>query len=184
MQNDSKKFKKFKKLPLLLAVLFLMFSSAALALLYKKINDNERISLEFQAKWQAEASRRDEIRSLERSIKEIESERAEIDTHFAESSNVVPFLDTLEKLATDAGADSEVTSVDIGKEKPELMVSLRTTGSFSATYKFIQLLENSPYELEIASFDIERQGTAPDPAKTMSREWDGFFTIRLLSFIK
>lgn len=175
MQNDSKKFKKFKKAPLLLSLLFLLLSCGAWMFLYGKIKDNKIISEKVGGEWQAEAVRRDEIRSLERSILEIEVERGELETHFAQSSNVVPFLDTIERLATNAGANSEVTSVDVSSEKSELEVALTAQGSFASIYKFIRLLENSPYEIEIDSFNVEK-GTAG--------EWAGSFTIRLLSFTK
>ncbi|MBI2630650.1 hypothetical protein HYW73_00330 [Candidatus Nomurabacteria bacterium] len=175
MGNNSKKFKKFKKAPLLLSFAFLLASSYAFVFLYMKVGENKEISLKAHAEWQAEANRRDEIRSLARSIKEIQAERTELETHFAESSNIVPFLDTLEKLAVLAGAKADVKSVDIEEEKSELTVSIQTIGSFESTYKFIRLLENSPYELEIISFDIKKSGAG---------EWAGLFKIRLLSFVK
>jgi flagellar basal body-associated protein FliL len=175
MQNDSKKFKKFKKAPLLLALLFLLVSCGAWMFLYGKIKENKIISEKSGKEWHAEAVRRDEIRSLERSILEIQDERTQVEMHFAQSSNVVPFLDTIEKLATNAGANSEVVSVDVSPEKSELEVALTAQGSFSSIYNFIRLLENSPYEIEIDSFNVEKE---------MAGEWQGTFTIRLLSFTR
>lgn len=169
----------------MLSVLFLMVSLGGFIFLYGKINENKTIAETMMREWQAETTRRDEIRSLQRSIVEIEQEKALFETHFAESSNVVPFLDTIEKLATDAGAKSEVTSVDISKEKPELLVALTAKGDFEAIYAFIRLLENSPYEIEISSFNIEKPSILSDiKEQIVSREWRGAFTIRLLSFSK
>jgi hypothetical protein len=128
--------------------------------------------------------RREEIRSLERSIKEIAPEREAIEAHFAQSSNIVPFLDTIEKLARDAGVKSEVRSVDIAEGTSELMVSLGTTGSFASMYRFIRLLENSPYELEITSFEIDQAGASAGTLSGGAREWSGSFTVKLLSFTK
>jgi hypothetical protein len=185
MQNNPKNFKKFKKTPLIFSVVFLALSSLAFIFVYGKIKENEKKSEKAQTEWQIETNRRDEIRSLERSIKEIEKERAEIEAHFAESENLVPFLDTLEKLARRAGADGDVVSVDISKEKSELVVSFRSKGSFRSTYNFIKLLENSPYELSIASFDIGKLNVPSDPEKkSTTTDWEGFFTIKLLSFTK
>jgi hypothetical protein len=181
MQNDSKKFKKFKKAPLFISVIFLLLSSLAFIFVYRKIGENEKVRQAINGEWQAEAARRDEIRSLERSIKEIAPERAEIETHFAQSSNPVPFLDTLENLATLAGANSEVRSVDIAEDKSGLIVALDTKGSFASTYRFLRLLENSPYELRITSFDVEK-GASGSAEEGTATEWTGFFTIKLLSF--
>lgn len=180
MQNNSKQFKKFKKTPLLLAGLFLIFSVAALLWTYKEIKATEADSHKAQAEWQAETVRRDEIRSLERSIRDVEGERRELESHFAESANIVPFLDTMEKLAQLAGAESEVTAVDIPKDKDELVVSLQTKGDFAAAYKFVKLLENSPYELEIGAMDLQRSTVGEEGGSF----WEGHFTIHLLSFVK
>ncbi len=184
MQNDSKKFKKFKKAPLLFSVMFLILCFSAFLFIYQKIGQNEKIRESMNGEWQTEATRRDEIRSLERSIKAIQAEREQVETHFAQSSNVVPFLDTVEKLARDAGVSSEVRSVDIAEDKSELIVSLETKGTFTSTYRFIRLLENSPYELEITSFDIGKGPASTDATGSTAPVWGGFFTIKLLSFTK
>ena len=181
--NPSKQFKKFKKKPLFVAFGVLALAVFSFWWVLNSIKSTEAESENAQAEWQAENTRREAIRSLERSIKDIEDERVALESHFAQSENVVPFLDTLESLAQQAGGEAKVTAVDIPKDKEELVVSLRVEGSFQSNYKFIKLLENSPYELEIESFDLST-GVSSEGAAIESSLWEGRFTLRLISFVK
>jgi len=176
MENNPRQSQKFKKTPMILAIMFLVFSCFAFFFLYKEINKNKKIAQETQAKWQNEASRREEIRSLERLIKSINKEKDLVESHFAQSSNIVPFLDTIEKLAVSSKAKSEVVSVDILQDGSGLSVGLKTSGSFEAIYKFLTLLENSSYELEFVSVNIQKLSTQAG--------WEATFKIKLLSFIQ
>mgnify|MGYP001611418787 CR=1 FL=1 len=185
MQDNPLSFRKFKKIPLLFSTLFLIFSCSVFFFLYKKINDNIEISETVQGEWQIEASRRDEIKSLERGMKAIGEEITLLESHFAQSSDIVPFLDTIEELAVLSGGKAEVVSVDILKEKSELMIKIKASGNFGAVYKFLTLLENSPYELEFPSMHIKTAAErAISDEKNAVPLWEADFQIKLLSFIK
>jgi hypothetical protein len=185
MQNNPRSFQKFKKIPLIFSILFLVFSCTVFFFLHKKINDNKETADLAQIEWQSETSRREEMKSLDTSFKAIESERILLETHFAESNNIVPFLDTIEKLALSVKAESEVTSVDILKDKGGLQVVIKTSGTFEAVYKFLTLLENSQYELEFVSVDVERTAEQTGSGATyVAPEWQGTFKVKLLSFIE
>jgi uncharacterized protein YkvS len=175
MQNNPHNFKKFKKMPFLFSILLLIFSCTVFFFLYKQINDNKKIAEKEQIEWQNETDRRNEIKSLERLIKEIDQERVLVESHFAQSSNIVPFLDTIEGLASKVNAISEVVSVDIIEDTSQLLVVIKTLGSFESIYKFLKLLENSPYEIEFASVDIQKSNT---------QTWEAIFKIKLLSFVQ
>lgn len=184
MENTSHSFKKFKKIPFLFSIVFLVFSCSVFVFLYKEINNNQVASEKMQIQWQDETNRRDEIKSLERSIKTIKEDRISLESHFARSSDVVKFLDTIEKLALALEIKPEFLSVDILKDKSMLSVAIRTSGSFESIYKFLKLLENSSYELEFSSVEMARsnvQNTADK--KDVNIEWSATFKIQLLSFI-
>ena len=91
----------------------------------------------------------------------------------------MPFLDLLERLAPQVGADAEVLLVDKAKDGSLLSVDVRVIGNFEAIYKFLTLLENFPYELEIISVDIQKKGGEG----VESSKWEGVFKVKLLSFI-
>ena len=165
----------FQKLPFLLAIAFLVFSSGLFYFLYNKIQDNHTSIKEINIKIKEEESYMGELRALGHGIKTIESEKLELEKHFVSSSNFVPFLDTIENLALKVGATAETTSVDISQDKLNLTVDLDIKGSFVSLYKFITLLENSSYELEVVSLDLFKE--------TTQMFWEVKIVLKLISFV-
>jgi|SRR3989344_396748 len=176
---------KFPKIQLILSTIFFVFSCLIFVFFYRFINNkNQELQLK-EIEWQNEALRRDEIKTLEHSIKAVESERQQLETHFAQKSDVVPFLDTIEELAPKAGAKAEITSVDVFTARTGLYVGLKASGTFSSLYKFLVLLENSPYELEFLSTDMHIETGSDESQKTAGApKWNAVFKIKLLSFIQ
>ena len=178
MQNTPKSFRKFKKVPFFLSIVFLALSSTALVFLFWQINTNKKLTIAARTEWQEEEARRYEIKSLAILLEDVAAERTALDAHFARSTNVVPFLDSIEELARKVGADPEVVSVDPAPSGAELGVTARARGSFGAVYKFLELLENSPYELEFTTVDIQK--ISGDKA---GETWEIFLRFKLLSFL-
>jgi len=174
--ETPRSFRKFKKEPLIFSIAFLLVALSAFAFLYNRISQNKKMSDETEIKWQAEFSRREEIKSLDRLVKEVEDKRIAVESHFAQSSNVVPFLDLLERLALSVSAKPEIVSVGVAKDKSGLLVEVKTVGTFEAVYKYLLLLENSPYQLEFLSVDLHKVSEG-------SSDWGGNFRMKLLSFI-
>ncbi|HBA45692.1 hypothetical protein A2W67_01260 [Candidatus Nomurabacteria bacterium RIFCSPLOWO2_02_40_28] len=170
----------FPKIPLFFSIIFLLFSCLAFFYFYGAIDNSNRETKLAESEWQSQVKKRDELKKLESSFSEVEKERTQLETHFAESSNIVPFLDTVEGLAPMVAAKAEVMSVEIMGDSPFLMVGMNVSGSFEAIYRFLMLLENSPYELDFASMNLERQA----PSNASETKWTAFFNIRLLSFIQ
>lgn len=144
---------------------------------YSTIKSKQGISEQKFTEWQVEAARRDEIKSLESSMKKIEEDKVILETHFAESSNPVPFLDTLEKLARSVNAENSVSAVDVAKDGKSLVVGMNASGSFESFYKFLTLLENSAYDMEFLSIDMQKDGASEN-------EWSAVIRIKLLTFIQ
>ena len=116
-------------------------------------------------------------------LSQVASDRAALETHFAQSSDVVPFLNTIEQLAPSAGAVATVDAVDTGTNNSQLVVELKVSGSFTQIYKFLTLLENSPYELNVLSMDIHTSTLTQAPSKNANPSaWEALFRIQLLSF--
>ncbi|MGH7249515.1 MAG: hypothetical protein ACREGC_00930, partial [Minisyncoccia bacterium] len=168
----------------ILSLVFLVLCFGVFFFLYQMINNNTQKTQKNLVAFETEASRREDIRSLDRSLQKVADARAELDTHFAQSSDVVPFLDTVEKLAPEAGAQAQVSSVDTLPNKTGLVVGLKASGSFEALYKFMTLLENSPYELNFLSMDLSQStGIGADKA-VGGGGWTANLKIQLLSFIQ
>ena len=175
--------KVFQKMPLLLSIIFFILSCSIFLYLLKQTNSNYQKSFFSTELWQREALRREEIKALDRSVQAVEKERAQLKTHFARSSDIVPFLDTIEELGPKVGVKAEVTSVDVLKNYAGLLVGMKASGTFSGLYKFLTLLENSPYELEFISVDMSRETILEVENKnTTVPKWDLLLKIKLLSF--
>ena len=173
----------FPKTPFLISVIFLLVFSFSFFYLFNETNKKVQGSESKEMEWQTEANKRNEIRNLNNSIKSIETERTQLETHFAQSSDVVPFLDTLEELARKVGADAEVVSVNIAEDHTGLLVGVKASGTFNNLYKFITLLENSSYELEFISMDIQKTTTS-DTKGVNVPGWSANFSLKLLSFVE
>lgn len=174
----------FQKLPILFSLIFFLFLSFAFVFFYRTIDSiNQKVESDM-AVWQTEATRRDGIRSLDSSLQKIADNKVLLETHFAKSSDVVPFLDTIEKLASLSGIVAGIDSVGTSAENVGLVVGLKASGSFGNLYKFLTLLENSPYEINFLSMDLHKMTAANGSGKNIvGLPWKAVFKIQLLSFI-
>jgi hypothetical protein len=174
----------FNKISLFLSGIIFIFLCCVPVYLYKIINANNQKAESNMAAWQTETNRRNDITFLNESLKQVSSDRTLLATHFAQSSDVVPFLNTIEQLAPTAGAQAEIDSVNTGTNNGQLIVELKASGSFVQVYKFLTLLENSPYELSFLSVDIHKSSLTDAPSKNVTAStWEAIFKIQLLSFI-
>lgn len=175
--NTPSNFRKFKKMPLAAAAFFFLIAAAAFAWMLRAIDGNKARAATARAEWQAETARRYEIQSLGITLEDTQEARQALDMHFAQSSNIVPFLDSLEGLARSAGASAKVISVDAPADTGSLIATLQAHGSFESLYTFLALLEESPYPLEFLTVDIGASAAAEGP------RWEAVFKLKLLSFV-
>jgi hypothetical protein len=167
------------KIPVFLSLFFLVLSISIFFFLYNTIQANNKLFEDTQTKWQEATAKREGMDSLSRALREAEGDRATLNSHFILSSDVVPFLDTLEKLAPTVGAKSEVTVIDVSGDGSALTAGVKATGTFESLYKYLTLLENSPYELEFTTLDLQKTGGAEG-----GREWSLTLKIKLLTYLK
>lgn len=162
------------------SILFVGFSCFSFYFLYVQIDQiKSKIKLTHED-WQNEENRREAIKSLERSIKKIEKEKEIIDKHFVQSIDVVSFLDFFEQSGLLIGAKAEVGSVGLDKDQSTILVDINAFGSFESLYKYLRLLENAPYELEVVSFVVNKIGAVNNTIGS----WTANFKLKLLSFSK
>ncbi len=163
-----------------LACCFLFF------FLYRGVKSNVEMSKESQVALDKEILRREEVKKFNDSFKSIEQDKTLFETHFAQSSDIVPFLNTIEKMAESVNIKAEVSFVEVSKDNTGLVVEMKDTGNFEGVYKFLTLLENSPYELEFTS--IEMHSVPADELMKNKKNikvntWEAIFKIKLISFI-
>ncbi len=166
-------------------MLFFIVVCLIFLFLYHKIDSNKATASAELTTWRNEEARREQIGSLDNSVKAVADDEAQLGTHFIQSSDIVPFLNAIEQLGPEVGATASVSSVNTTDGASELLVGVETTGSFDSIYKFLTLLENSPYELDFTSVDIETQPVQSISAKDNTIQapvWNATFTVELLSF--
>lgn len=175
---------KFKKILIFTPIIVFIVLTVAFYFLYKEIQIKNTNAEKVLSEWQIEDSRRNEIKNIMRSVKIIEQDNDLLQTHFAKGSDVVPFLDNIDSFAPKVNSENEVISVEITKEKNELVVGINVLGSFESVYRYLTLLENSPYEIEFTGVDIQTNDKGFKSDKTGKIfPWEGMFKIKLLSFI-
>lgn len=172
----------FQKKSLILSIIFFIFSCFIFYFLYQTINSNKVNLVLAQEKWQTEHLRRENVKSLIDLLKKIESEKKLLETHFVKNSDIVIFLNAIEKLSKDVGAKSEIDNVDVAKDNSSLTVEMKVEGDFETIYKLILLLENSPYNMEFISVNLQNLNGV-DLSITKNPQWIGTFKIKLLSFV-
>jgi hypothetical protein len=174
----------FPKIPFFISLAFFIFSCGIFFYFLRGINNLNNKTQLAETTWNTENLRRNEIKTLDQSINDIQDQTTALTTHFAQSSDVVPFLNTIESLATEAGATAIISSVDVSTDNTSLMVALKATGTFPNIYKFITLLENSPYELQFEGMDLQNTTSVNTSGKTTTTSnWNATFNIKLISFI-
>ena len=175
---------KFKKTSLIIPIIFLLFSGAVFYFLYREIKNNIETTKQLETSLQAESSKRNEIKALNNYFQSIEKEKILLETHFVQSSDVVPFLNTLESLASSVETKTEVNSINVTEDNTGLIVEIKNTGAFPQIYRFIALLENAPYELEFLSTDIHNLPNQDNSGnESGTSKWEAVIKLRLVSFI-
>jgi hypothetical protein len=177
MQSSSS-----KKL-LAVSTVFMLGSFAVFLFLYMKVDKSNTEADNLSVDWQVEMAKRKNLDSLDSLVKKIDKERAMLDTHFAHSGDIVPFLDMIDSVGVSAGVKSSVATIDTLADKSAVLVEVKANGSFENIYKFLGLLENSSYELEFASMDMMKEGTEESEGKKVVPVWVASFKIKLLSFL-
>jgi len=178
MNNNSQK--KY----LIGSFIFLLFSVGIFGYLYVQIKNNNIASQEADIEWNSESAKLNDIKVLSASIKTVDSEKIVFESHFVKSTDVVSFLNTLENMARNVSVDVAISSVDELTDESGLVVGLNTEGTFEGLYKFLILLENSQYEIDVLSVSMERE-LGQDSKEVISvPKWAATFKIKLLSFMK
>lgn len=162
-----------------IALLFFLISVGVFFFLHNYINKKNSIAVASADEWKAEETKRANVKAMEQFLEERAQDRQEIDTHFVPSTDVVGFLDHIESFGPKVGAVGEVTLIDAAKDGSGISVEIRAKGNFESVYKFLALLENAPYEIEITTMNMRMLEGGEG-----ARVWEATFKIKLLSFIK
>ncbi len=173
----------FPKIPLLVSFSFFFVTFLIFGFFFKQIKDNNRELQSKELAWRTEAYEREEIKTLDHSIKIIEAERIQLETHFAGSSDIVPFLNSIDNLSDRSRAQAEITEVNPLADNSGLFVGVKASGTFENIYTFLTLLENSAYEIEFIEVDMHKEIKNEAAVKIEMPKWNVQIKMNLLSFV-
>lgn len=116
------------------------------------------------------------------------ADRASLDSFILAKSNQVAFVGSLGSLANTSGATLTIsglgTSQDLSPSDPAsaagvqfLNASLKVQGTWTQVTHFLALIESLPYSLSVDTLELEK-----DTANAKASQWDGTFTIHVLTY--
>ncbi len=157
---------------------FLILSIGVWVILYRQIEKNKKTTRELQTQLEEDIATKQKSQSLQRLMNELGQERNAFASHFVKNTDIVPFLNTIESLANQVGAEAVINTVDTPEDPPSLLIGIKASGSFEAIYKFMALLESAPYELQILGFDLKKGGASEEEADS----WSATLEVKVVSF--
>jgi len=91
-----------------------------------------------------------------------------------------PIFGCIGKTSSALGVKAKINSVDVATANSGLIVGLEVSGNFQEIYKFLTLLENSPYEIDFfhgctCAWDGRKCQSFQNP------DWEAIFRIQLLA---
>ena len=167
------------------ALIALNVAGAALyGFMMYRISSEKTKAAEALSKLEAGIKKEYNLRALSAALEKTEEERAKIDSYFVDIKGVAKFLEKLQSFGDASGVSLKLENVDI-EGKNALKVSFNDNGSFAENYRLLELIENSPYTLEIDSMNINKvMVSVPGGASvSLNNLWSGSFSVRLLSFV-
>lgn len=176
--------KKINLKNLIFAVIFLIITLVSFYFTIRQMNIYNQEFVNLTNEYKEKEIRSNQIKELNKVISEIGDEVKILDSHFLNTGDVAPFLDELELDAKNLGVKAEVVSVDNpNTQNKYLSINLRADGTFENLNKFLLLLENYKYQLEV--FDVRMiRNSAPDTDLNSLPIWSGDFRIKVISFLE
>jgi hypothetical protein len=142
--------------------LFVCVSLGFLAYIFSVLIKADTFSREAQGRIAVAERQFAQSRSFVRVHTETALAREQLKQVFVEEEDIALFIEEIEELARTAGIALEVGSVELGTGVwSDLSLTVRFSGNFSSTYRFLALLETVPYSssIETVSFQKNTEGT-------------------------
>jgi len=140
---------------------FFIHSIVKIAEETSRIEQQTRESLEYEQK----------LLSLQRALEGNEAGTAVVDSFFVKSSEIVPFIETIETHARESGVTSSLKKVE--EQDGMLTLDITTVGSWENTMNFVLKLEALPYRLVFT--DVRFTAIS---AEGQSKGWQTSFTLQ------
>lgn len=126
-----------------------------------------------------------ELNTIKKTITATEEDRAKLAAYFVTDQSIVSFLEYLESLGALTNTNTAITTVSEDKDSSTATIILSSIGSYSDTIRFIELLENMPYRMEIEHFTfVTKEDPTDDTGEVADPKWQVDITFKLISYRK
>jgi hypothetical protein len=132
--------------------------------------------------------------NTQKQIQALNPEIKKVESSIVPASDVVSFIEKLERVAKDNGLVIKNDSIteeyennpkQVSSNISFLKIKSQTTGSWRGTYKFLSELEALPYKIKISSFAISNSGAvinSTNQSGGYGSAWSAVFEIRVLKY--
>jgi hypothetical protein len=178
--------KRYKILiSLILAFVVLATVTFVFLFLFNNVQKKNKNFVELLKKTEELEQKNEKIKVLNESVQDVFDQKILLDKYFARKSDVVPFLDSMQSLATEAGTKGNFSFVDLSVDGLGLEVQMNVEGRFEGVYRFIKILENSPYVFEFTEMSLQRKDPmlTEDGSVVLNPVWILNLKMKLISFI-
>ncbi len=159
----------------LLAILVLIAALSAYGFWYasvsKKTAEASTLASDIQTKHQDS----ERVKAAKDELQKIATQESLVNGYYVETSDVVPFLETLQTTGKNLGSTVEVVSVsaDPGKPHTHLNLSLSITGPFDSVVRTLGALEYAPYDTALQNLTLD----TPETVTGKAAQWTAAATF-------
>jgi len=163
------------------SVCAVLLATGAYAFMYHAITTARATLRETSTSIAGAVTRERYLRSMKSLARSLESDHATFSTFFVQSDQVVLLLDVIERFQKATGATVSISSVreeNLAKNEgdppePVFTLTIDASGSWSAVYHVLSLLETLPYVSFLQRAVIDQRRTDA----THVKEWHGIFEV-------
>jgi Tfp pilus assembly protein PilO len=124
-------------------------------------------------------SRRDNIEAFKKTITETADKRAMLEAFFLTPDNVPDFISNIEEWGTKLGLKATLSGLR-EDDTQTLSFSVQADGTFDQITRFMELLQNMPYDVHLDKVSLINQ---VEGEKTSGKVWHSTFDIRITSYV-
>lgn len=170
---------KITQMPLIFSIIFFLLSVGIFYFIFQEVNKINSSAILAEKNFQQEKFKRKNLSLLVESIERTQIQRVNLEKHFVYSSDIVPFLNSIESLGPKLGMVIDVSFVDVLKDNSGMVVNFKTKGFFENVYKLLSLLENFKYELKVLGVSLTKEQLN----EASVGNWQAEFKLKVVSFI-
>lgn len=175
-----------KKVLITVIVADLVVIAVFLALFFTIKSKNQHISL-LRNNIELETKKSADFQSLKKFSEGTAEARSKIDSIFVGKDGMVDFLGYLESIIKSAGAQAEISSInleearDVKNDSYEIIkIRGEAIGSWSSVYRALTLLDSLPFAVSINAAEIHKFSAGDVKSTKTKGGWSGNFELNVL----